>query len=139
MQNGKVLIVEDNEDLAHALELRLRANDYQILLAEDGISAVAVARSERPFAIVLDLHLSEEDGFTVMKEIHSSPDLSSTPVIVVSADCSQPTQHRALAAGAHAFLEKPVNHRLLLHALHDIRMRSKKADGSPVTVRSNSR
>ncbi|MGA6984353.1 MAG: response regulator [Candidatus Sulfotelmatobacter sp.] len=139
MGNGKVLIVEDNEDLARALELRLRANDYQIALAQDGVSAVAIANSQRPFAIVLDLHLSEEDGFVVMQEIHSSPGLAATPVIVVSADCSQPTQHRALAAGAHAFLEKPVNHRLLLHALRDIRMRSQKPEGGPVTACSNSR
>lgn len=122
---AKVLLVDDNRDLVLALELRLRANDYQILVAPDGRSAIFLAQAQKPLAVVLDLHLPNEDGFEVMRQLHSSPDISDVPVIIVSADCSLPTQHRALEAGAHAFLEKPVNHRQLLHTLRDIQMRSK--------------
>ena len=124
MSLAKVLIVDDNQDLAHALELRLRANDYQVLLASNGTSALALAIAERPFAVLLDLHLPKEDGFAVMQELHCFPTLSSVPVIIVSADCSAVTQQRVLDTGAHAFLEKPVNHRLLLSILHSLHLHS---------------
>jgi DNA-binding response OmpR family regulator len=128
MELAKVLIVDDNEDLARALELRLRANDYQVILATDGASAVTQALTEKPFAILLDLNLPDADGLTVIQRLHSSPELASVPVIIVSADCSAATQHEVLHAGAHSFLEKPVNHRLLLHTLRDIQLRSKSPD-----------
>jgi DNA-binding response OmpR family regulator len=124
---AKVLIVDDNLDLAQALELRLRANDYHALLAHDRASAIALALDQEPVAILLDLHLANEDGFAVMQEFQSSSELASVPIIVVSADCSSLTQHKVLDAGAHGFLEKPVNHRLLLHMLRDIQMRSPKS------------
>jgi DNA-binding response OmpR family regulator len=124
MPLATILIVDDNRDLAHALELRLRANDYRTLLATDGSSAVTLALSEKPFAVLLDLNLPKEDGFAVMEEFHRSPALSSVPVIIVSADCLAVTQRRVLDAGAHAFLEKPVNHRLLLAILRDLPLQS---------------
>ena len=133
MELEKILIVDDNEDLTHALEIRLRANGYQVLVARDGASAVSQAAAQKPFAVILDLHLQKEDGLALMQEIHQHSELSSVPVIVVSADCSPITQHKSLDAGAHAFLEKPVNHRLLLHTLHDIQMRSRKPEASKVS------
>lgn len=128
MELAKVLIVDDNQDLARALELRLRASNYQILLAQNGSSAVALALAERPFAILLDLHLKQEDGFAVLREFRSFSGLSVVPVLIVSADCSALTQQRVLDAGAHCFLEKPVNHRLLLQILRDIQVRSQNQD-----------
>jgi DNA-binding response OmpR family regulator len=121
---SKVLIVDDNLDLAHALELRLRANNYQAVLAQSGPSAVALALAHKPIAILLDLHLPKEDGLAVMMEFRSCPEIAGVPVIVMSADCSVVTQHKVLDAGAHAFLDKPLNHRSLLHMLRGIEMRS---------------
>jgi DNA-binding response OmpR family regulator len=131
------LIVDDNEDLARALELRLRANDYHVLWATDGTSAVTQALTEKPFAILLDLYLPKEDGFAVMQQLQSSPELSSVPVIIVSADCSPATQHKLLDEGAHSFLEKPVNHHLLLDILRDIQLRSKGPDRLRTTTDPN--
>jgi DNA-binding response OmpR family regulator len=128
MEMGKVLIVDDNQDLAHALEVRLHANGYQVFLAKDGTSAVSLALAHDPLAVLLDLHLPKEDGLAVMQELHSLPGLSSLPVIVVSADCSPVTRDKLLDAGAHSFLEKPVNHRALLHTLNDMRVRSQNWD-----------
>jgi DNA-binding response OmpR family regulator len=124
MELAKVLIVDDNKDLALALELRLRANNYHIMLAHDGISAFTLALAQKPIAMILDLYLPNEDGFAVMERFRCSLELSSVPVIIASADSSMPTQQRVLLAGARAFLEKPVDHRLLLSMLSDIRLGS---------------
>ncbi len=134
MNPAKVLIVDDNVDLSHALELRLHANDYQTMMAQDGASAVAIALAHPPIAILLDLHLPNEDGLTVLRELHSYPVLSTVPVIVVSADSSPPTQDRVFDAGAYAFLDKPVNHRLLLQILRDIQTGSKAPERLKVTA-----
>ncbi len=124
MQLAKVLIVDDNKDLSHALEVRLRASDYDILLADNGVSATAIALAQKPLAILLDLHLPKEDGLALLKRFQGSEELSAVPIIIVSADCSPLTQQRVFAAGAHSFLEKPVDHRLLLSTLRDIYLRS---------------
>jgi DNA-binding response OmpR family regulator len=111
--------------LAHALELRLRANGYEVLLADDRSSAITLALAQNPIAVILDLRLENQDGLAVMQELRISPGLSLVPVIIVSADCSLATQHKVLDAGAYTFLEKPVNHRLLLDVLRDIQARSR--------------
>lgn len=134
MKPIKVLIVDDNLDLVLALTLRLRANDYEAELAQDGASAIALALAHRPIAILLDLHLAKEDGLAIMRQIQSCPDLCSVPIIIVSADCSIVTKHKVLEAGAHSFLDKPVNHRLLLQLLRDIQMRSTHAEHLEVTA-----
>jgi DNA-binding response OmpR family regulator len=120
MQPRKVLIVDDNKDLAHAMEVRLRANGYDVLLSEDGNAAIALALNEKPSAILLDLYLRDEDGFAVMARFHLYPELSRLPVIIVSADTSRLTRELVLAAGATCFFEKPVDHLLLLATLSEL-------------------
>jgi two-component system KDP operon response regulator KdpE len=122
MQSGKILIVDDNKELAFALEIRLRANHYQTLLAENGASAISLALMERPFAIILDLSLPDGDGFAVLKKLRGLPELSSVPVIIVTADHSPANKKQALDGGARAFLEKPFDYRSLLVVLREIEL-----------------
>jgi CheY-like chemotaxis protein len=105
----KVLIVDDDEDIRGLLNLRLRSLDYDTVFAADGIGAISTARKEEPDLILLDIGLPGGDGFTVIERLKRMPALQPTPIIVVSARADAPTRERALAAGAKAFLEKPVD------------------------------
>ena len=109
MDSRKILIVDDNADIRLGMHLRLKANQYQTFFAADAFSGVAEARKHRPDLIILDLGLPAGDGFTVMERLSQIPVLAVIPIIVVSARDGLGNQKRAYAAGAKAFLQKPVN------------------------------
>jgi two-component system KDP operon response regulator KdpE len=110
------LIVEDNAALRKGLSVRLRANGYEVLFAEDAISATAAIVTERPDLVILDLGLPRGDGFDVMERLHRSDRLANIPVIVLTGRELAGNRERALQAGAAAFFQKPMEGRY--SALH---------------------
>jgi DNA-binding response OmpR family regulator len=117
MANQKILIVDDDPDLRQALRLRLRANRYDTVSAEDGYSVLASAYKEHPDLIILDLGLPAGDGFVVLDRLQRDDKLSAIPVIVLTARDPQSSEQRALAAGAVAFFQKPANNAELLEVI----------------------
>jgi DNA-binding response OmpR family regulator len=117
LDKPKILIVDDDPELRRGLNLRLRANHYETAYATDGVSAMAMAQKERPNLIILDLGLPAGDGFVVLKRLQQSANLSSIPVIVLSAQDSQSSRLRSLEAGAMAFFQKPADNSKLLSAI----------------------
>jgi DNA-binding response OmpR family regulator len=113
----KILVIDDDPDLVRALRLRLRANNYDIVTASDGYSAIAVAQKEHPNLILLDLGLPVGDGFVVLERLQKSDVLSNVPVIVLSARDPQNNEARALRMGAAAFFQKPADNEELLNVI----------------------
>lgn len=109
MAEKKILLVDDDKDVVHALNVRLRSKGYHVAVAGDAISAVSAARKEKPDLIVLDLGLPGGDGFLVMQRLKSLYELALTPVIVVSAREANAAKEQALGAGAAAYFQKPVS------------------------------
>jgi DNA-binding response OmpR family regulator len=114
MANKKILIVDDDPDVLQGMNLRLKANQYDICLAVDTFSGVAEARRSEPDLILLDLGLPAGGGFLVMERLKMIPSLATIPIIVVSARDGLGNQKRAFDAGAKAFLQKPVDDNELL-------------------------
>ena len=127
--NNKILIVEDDKDMVHAMGVRLRAHGYDLVVAGDAISAVSVARKEKPDLILLDLGLPAGDGFIVMQRLKSLLELLLVPVIVVSARDPKINEPLALRAGAYAFFQKPYEATELLAAIQSALLRPKPAVG----------
>jgi two-component system KDP operon response regulator KdpE len=117
MDKTKILVVDDNATLRKGLGIRLRANGYEVLFAEDAISATAALVTERPDLVILDLGLPCGDGFVVMERLHKNDRLGSIPVIVVTGRDLAGNRDRALQAGAAAFFQKPVEDAALLFAI----------------------
>src|SRR5712692_3917795 len=120
MEKSKILIVDDDPDLRRGLNLRLRANQYDTVYAEDAFSAVSMAEKEHPQLILLDLGLPAQDGFAVLEKLQRNPSLGSIPVIVLSARDPYQNQNRALQAGADAYFQKPADNGELLDAIRTI-------------------
>ena len=120
MAKKKILIVEDDKDVVHGMNIRLRANNYDTVVAYDASAAVSVAKKESPDLILLDLGLPAGDGYLVMRRLQAQPTLCSIPVVVVTARAG--TQHRdeAIRAGATYFLEKPVDNDDLLATISTV-------------------
>jgi DNA-binding response OmpR family regulator len=119
-KRAKIMVVDDDPDLRHALSIRLRANQFDIVKVCDGYSAIALAQKERPNLIILDLGLPAGDGFVVLKNLRQYPALADIPVIVLTARDPHTFKKRTLESGAVAFFQKPVENEELLVAIHSI-------------------
>src|ERR1700722_17936974 len=120
MGNKKILIVDDDPDVRLGLHIRLKANNYDVFFAADGMASIAEARKHMPDLIILDLGLPAGDGFTVMERLKANDALALIPVIVVSARDRNANKDRALQAGAKAFLQKPVANAELLGVIRKV-------------------
>ena len=108
MSQADILVVDDDPDMRRALQIRLRANGYDVHYAANGAGAISEARKHRPDLIVLDLGIPDGDGFVVLDILKTNFNLSSIPVIVLSGRDRRANEERVLNAGAKAFLQKPV-------------------------------
>ena len=117
MDKSKILVIDDDQDVAMGLRVRLRANNFVTVFATDAVSAISQAKNEIPDLILLDLGLPGGDGFLVMERLNNIESLASIPVMVLSARDPQANKERALAAGARAYFQKPVDNDELLSAI----------------------
>ena len=110
----KILYVEDNEDNVYMLSRRLGRKGFDIIVAGDGAEAVAMARSERPDLILMDLSLPVLDGWAATEQLKTAPETSHIPVIALTAHAMAGDREKALAAGCDDFDTKPVDLERLL-------------------------
>lgn len=115
----KILIVEDDRDLRRALTIRLKANGYDVVTAEDGMYAVSTARKEHPDLVLLDIGLPAGDGFTVLERYSNLSDLCDIPVVVLTGRDPKVTEPAVRAHYVAGFLRKPVNNDVLLNTISD--------------------
>lgn len=110
----KILIVEDNEMNRDMLSRRLERRGYEVILAIDGGRGLAVARSELPDLILMDMSLPEIDGWEVARRLKSDDTTRSIPVIALTAHAMTSDRQRALEAGCDDYDTKPVEFARLL-------------------------
>jgi CheY-like chemotaxis protein len=119
----KILIVDDNEIILKTVSLKLQGAGYRIVTALDGAEAVAAARKESPDLILLDISFPpdvggvEWDGFRIMEWFHRMEVVKKIPVIVITGGEDARSRERAVASGAVAFFNKPIDHNDLLKVI----------------------
>ena len=101
----RILIVEDNPDLAFGLRNNLEIEGYAISVAEDGLAGLREARSSRPDLIILDLMMPGLDGYRVLRTLRDEG--NSTPVLILSAKGEEADKVRGFRMGADDFVTKP--------------------------------
>ncbi len=116
----KILIVEDNEMNRDMLSRRLRRKGYDICVAEDGESGVAMATSEKPDLILMDMSLPVLDGWEATRRIKANPELASIPIVGLSAHAMETDRGKALEAGCDDYDTKPVELERLLEIIHKL-------------------
>jgi len=116
----KVLVIDDEPNILTLIDLLLRHEGYDVVLANNGAKGLELYRHERPDAIVLDVKMPEMDGIAVLKHIRSV-DLTQ-PVIVLTGDTSTETERQVRALGVTEFLVKGSSLRLLKDTLHRLPM-----------------
>jgi len=120
----KILYVEDNEDNIFMLKNRLTRAGHTVVVATDGAQGVAMASSERPDMILMDLSLPVLDGWQATRQIKSAPDTKHIPVIALTAHAMAGDREKALSAGCDDFDTKPVELPRLLGKINNLAERA---------------
>jgi CheY-like chemotaxis protein len=113
-ESQTVLIIDDDETVAEPLAFRLQRQGFHTLIAHAGEAGLALARSERPNVVLLDLRLPDVDGFTVCEQLDSDPATCHIPVIILSGMERPDIIRRARAAGCTYYVRKPYDPNALL-------------------------
>jgi two-component system cell cycle response regulator DivK len=113
----KILYVEDNDDNVYMLKNRLSRAGFTVIIASNGNQGVAMAASEQPDLILMDLTLPDIDGEEVTRRIRADPATKRIPVIALTANAMNSDRDKALAAGCDDFDTKPVDMPRLLEKI----------------------
>ncbi|MFZ3337766.1 MAG: response regulator [Xanthobacteraceae bacterium] len=104
----KILYVEDNEDNLYMLSNRLTRRGYEVVSARDGQQGIAMAGSEAPALILMDLSLPIIDGWEATRRLKAEALTRNIPVIALSAHAMAGDREKAIAAGCDDYDTKPV-------------------------------
>jgi len=126
----RVLIVEDEVDIADLIMFNLQRAGYEALKAHDGITGTETAIRERPDLIVLDLMLPGRDGYSVFREIRRDARTARIPVIMLTARAQTEDRIQGLEAGADDYLTKPFSPKELVLRVNAILKRSDAPPGA---------
>jgi two-component system cell cycle response regulator DivK len=111
----RILYIEDNDDNVYMLKLRFELLDsFEILVAENGETGCAMALSEQPDIIIMDLDMPVVDGWEATRRLKSNPATKTIPIIALSAHAMSGSREKALAVGCDEFNTKPVDFEQLI-------------------------
>ncbi|HWQ45780.1 MAG TPA: response regulator [Longilinea sp.] len=105
----KILIVDDDIETLRLVGLMLQRQGYQIVAANNGTQAMAMARNENPDLIVLDVMMPDLDGYEVVRQLRKEKETASVPIIMFTAKSQVEDKVAGLEAGADDYLTKPVH------------------------------
>ncbi len=126
MSRKKILVVDDNAVILKTISVKLNANGYDVVTAEDGGGAVSAVRQERPDLILLDISFPPDvahgggvawDGFLIIAWLRRLEEGKHIPIIVITGGDPARYKDQALGAGAVSFFHKPFNNEELLGAI----------------------
>ena len=120
MPKGKILIVDDELDIIRAVSMRLKANDYEVVTAMDGMSATKVAVDEQPDLIILDIGMPAGDGHVVAKRLQNSTKTCNIPIIFLTARTLERDYQRAFEEGVLKYITKPFQPEELMAAVEEL-------------------
>jgi len=117
MVKKKILVVDDEEDVAKALKVRLKANGYHVVLAFDSVQAFTMANKERPDLIILDIMIPGGGGFVVAERLKQSTATHHIPIIILTGISGG--EERAYKVGASGYVMKPYHPEKLLETINN--------------------
>lgn len=120
MDKPKILVVEDEKDVAKVIAINLKLEGMDVIEAHDGAEAIRVLNEERPDCVLLDVMLPKISGWDVLKYIKSHPTTTDIPVVMVTAKVSERDQLRGFGAGAVKYITKPFSPSALIEAIKSV-------------------
>jgi DNA-binding response OmpR family regulator len=122
----KILVVDDDMDTLRLVGLMLQHQGYRINAANSGIQAIAMAQTDKPDLILLDIMMPEMDGYEVARKLRSDPSTNNIPIIMFTAKTQVDDKVEGFEAGADDYLTKPTQPRELFAHVKAVLARGKK-------------
>lgn len=116
MGKGKILVVDDEQDVAKALMVRLKANGYRVVIASDSVQAFIMANKERPDLILLDVMIPGGGGFVVAERLKQSETTRCIPIVFLTGIPGG--EEKAHQLGASGYVMKPYHPDELIETVH---------------------
>jgi CheY-like chemotaxis protein len=121
---NKILIIDDDNRNIFALSAVLRAKGYHVVSSPSAAEGISLLQKDPSIKVVLmDIMMPDMDGYEALAEIRKNNHLSGIPVIAVTAQAMPGDREKAMAAGADAYVSKPVNVDILLQLLEEYKSR----------------
>lgn len=119
-RSKRLLLVEDDQELRLALQLRFESSGFQVLTASDGLEALRRAREERPHLIILDLMLPHLNGFEVCRLLKFDQKFQHIPIVLFTARCRSEDVAMGREVGADAYVTKPFSGKDLIAKVEEL-------------------
>lgn len=131
MSNRKLLIADDSVTIQKVIKLTFSEEEYEVLTAPDGASAMELLRAERPDIVMADVNMPGPDGYEICRAIRSDIDAHATPVVLLAGSFEPFDEQMASAVGASASVTKPFQSiRQLVHQVNELVESNSAALGS---------
>ncbi len=114
MVKKKILIIDDEEDIAKTVSFRLSSLGYEVIAANNGLEGLEKAQREKPNLILLDVMMPKMDGFEVLRRLKDDPETKYTPVIMLTCRGESGSLFKAQDLGSVDYVIKPFESQELL-------------------------
>ncbi|MBU4198353.1 MAG: response regulator [Verrucomicrobia bacterium] len=113
----KILLIEDEPEFRMALRMRLEANGYEVIEAEDGVAGLDLARNRNPDLIILDIMLPKMDGYKVARLLKFDEKHRNIPIVMLTARSQQSDRETGMSVGGDAYMTKPFKPQEMLETI----------------------
>ena len=126
MQKPKLVLIEDEEDIAALIKLQAEMSGYRLSIAADGLNGYELVEKEHPDLVILDIMLPGQNGLDVCRKLKGHHDLKSIPIIVLSAKGEETDVVLGLEFGADDYVTKPFSPRVLFSRIKAVLRRNQE-------------
>ena len=116
----KLLLVEDNEMNRDMLSRRLERKGFEVVMAKDGGEGVAMAQSEKPALILMDMSLPVLDGWEASRQLKAAESTKDIPIIALTAHAMSGDREKAIESGCNEYDTKPIDMPRLLEKISSL-------------------
>lgn len=127
-QRKRIILIEDEEDIASLIKLQAEIAGYKLHVEVDGINGFRAVEREKPDLVILDIMLPGENGLDVCRKIKGSPELKNIPIIILSAKGEELDVVLGLELGADDYVSKPFSPKVLFSRAKAILRRGKEPE-----------
>jgi two-component system, OmpR family, alkaline phosphatase synthesis response regulator PhoP len=115
MTGKRIVLIEDNEDLANIVQYRLKREGFQVTCRGDGVSGLEEVRAQKPDLVILDIFLPRMNGFEVLQNLKQDEQTKPIPVVMLTALSQEENVVKGFELGAADYLIKPLRpHELVI-------------------------
>jgi two-component system, OmpR family, alkaline phosphatase synthesis response regulator PhoP len=131
MYRPKIVLIEDESDIAAIIKLQAEISGYRLVVEVDGLNGLRAVEREKPDLVILDIMLPGQSGLDVCRKIKLNPELKNIPVIMLSAKSEELDIILGLELGADDYVSKPFSPKVLFSRVRAVLRRGKEPQKAP--------